>query len=516
MSNEEHRDFWPFGIAKELISGWEAERHVITTGVSMSGDPHIGNANDVIRGDAIRLALEKLGAKAELVWISDDMDPFRSVPAGMPQEMEDYLGVPAALIPDFWDDGHKDFIEHFEEKFLRQLAEVGVKPTVKRGIDMYRAGEYNESIKVAMGKRGEVAEILNKFKQVKLGEGWYPINVICEKCSKISTTVIKGYDEESCEAEYFCNDETVLLQRKNPVRGCGHSGKVSVLDGHAKITWRVEWPARWSFLGTTCEPFGKEHSSAGGSWDTGKEIAEKVFGYKAPHPVVYEHFLVNGEKMSKSKGNVITVDDMLRYMLPQHLRYWMFQGRLTIAKNIVLKDISPRVFDEFDRAELAYFDPESVEDERERNNLASAYELSMSGKIPTEMVHIPFAEMKSLVESGEKIKTGGGIAEKKVEIVRNWVRDFEPKKEEAKLEVEIGDAERRVLRDLIEVIESEKGGDELQTGIFEVAKRNGMRPADFFRLVYGVLLGSDKGPRLGPYIAETGKAKVIGKLKNAI
>ena len=115
MSNEERHDFWPFGIAKELISGWEAERHVITTGVSMSGDPHIGNANDVIRGDAIRLALEKLGAKAELVWISDDMDPFRSVPAGMPQEMEDYLGVPAALIPDFWDDKHRDFIEHFED-----------------------------------------------------------------------------------------------------------------------------------------------------------------------------------------------------------------------------------------------------------------------------------------------------------------------------------------------------------------------------------------------------------------
>lgn len=524
--SKKETDFWPFAISKELREGWKVGKHVITTGTSMSGDPHIGNANDVIRGDAIRLALEMDGASAELVWISDDMDPFRSVPTDMPAEMEDYLGVPAAMIPDFWKDGHSDFIEHFETRFLEQLGRVNVRPRVLRGVDMYRSGMYDASIKTAMSKRGEIAEILNKFKEKKLGPDWYPINVVCEGCNKISTTVIRSYDGGSFEAEYFCNPDQILLHRKNPVSGCGHSGKVSVLGGRAKLTWRVEWPARWSFLGTTCEPFGKEHSSAGGSWDTGKEISEKIFGHKPPYPVVYEHFMVNGDKMSKSKGNVISVDDMLRFMLPEHLRYWMYQGRLTIAKDIVLKDIVPRVFDEFDRAEGAYLDPDSVGDHRERNNLVQAYRLAMSGNLTgvtkENVSHRKFGELKSLLKSDPKklialVETldgrDGDRLNKKLDLVSNWMKEFEKPEEVRPYSGPVnGDA----LKALIEAIERSQSADSLQSDVFEVAKGSGMKPADFFKMVYGILIGAERGPRLGPYIFERGKEEVIRKLKEAI
>jgi lysyl-tRNA synthetase class 1 len=526
MNMEKEYEFWPYKIAKDLIKNWKVDKQVITTGTSMSGDPHIGNASDVIRGDAIRLAVEKLGHKAELIWVSDDMDPFRSVPADMPKELENYLGIPAAMIPDLWNDGHKNFVEHFEEKFLKQLEKVKVKPIVMRGIDMYKSGMYNDVIKISMEKRREIAEILNKFRETKLDENWYPIDVICEKCGKISTTKILSYDEKKLTVEYFCNPEEILLHRKNPINGCGYKGEVSIFNGNAKLTWRVEWPARWTFLKTTCEPFGKEHAASGGSWDTGKEIVEKIFNYKAPYPVVYEHFLVNGQKMSKSKGNVISVDDMLKYMLPEHLRYWMFQGRLTIAKDIVIKNIVPHIFDEFDRAEEVYFS-EKIDKSRESVNLRRAYEISVVN-MPDKnsVIHIPFKILLNAVKlypndsiinvlSKEFPITADNVEslKRKIELVKNFARDFE---EEKKLEkIELREEDKEFVKRLIDVI-SESNELELQQKIYNLAKSYDLGIKEFFKLIYKIILGSETGPRLGKFIIDSGKENIIDKLKSVL
>lgn len=529
---ERLHDFWPFAIARELIEKWRVDKQVITTGTSMSGDPHIGNANDVIRAHAIRTAIQKLGKPADLIWISDDMDPFRSVPAGMPNEMEKYLGVPASMIPDLWGNCHQHFTEHFEEKFLKQFEKLGIRPIVKKGIYMYRNGEYNESIKTAMSRRDIIINILNKFKTAKLDDDWYPINIICENCHKISTTKIKYYDSKTFSVEYECEAGEKVLHKKNVINGCGYKGVVSILNGNSKLTWRVEWAARWGFLRSTCEPFGKEHSTAGGSWDTGKEIAEKVFEYKPPYPVFYEHFLVNGEKMSKSKGNVITVDDMLRYMTPEQLKYWMFQGRLTISKNIVLKDIVPRIFADFDQAEKVYFNPGIVFDERERSNLISAYQLATyGGNADKEYIKtVPFETLKEIVrimpeEGGEEffkkkmLESGFEMDESfmrknadRIVFVRRWVEDFDRQTPSASL----GDLDRKTLEDVIKSIKDAKDAESLQSELFDVAKRNNMKTSDFFKLMYGVLLNSERGPKIGPYVFETGKEYVIDKIKKSM
>lgn len=529
-------EFWPDKIAEELVKHWEVKKHVITTGTSMSGEPHIGSANDVIRGDAIKLSLLRRKVPAELVWISDDLDPFRSVPADLPSELKDYLGVPAAFIPDFWG-CHKSFTEHFEEKFVKQLESVFVKPTVLLGVNMYRKGMYNDVIKIAMGKREEVAEILNKYREHKLKEDWYPVDIVCENCKKISTTKIINYDPKNSEAEYVCRQDEIILHKKNPVSGCGHSGKISILDGNSKLTWRVEWASRWSFLKSTCEPFGKEHAAAGGSWDTGKEIAEKIYDYKPPYTVVYEHFLVDGAKMSKSRGNVITVPDMLRYMTPAHLRYWMFQGRLTIAKNIIMKEIIPRLFSDFDMAERVYFDPNVAETERERTNLSRAYELAVieipKVKSPIEIIktHVPFEMLKQWVkimpESGwedflmSKLEGNGFSTNKfamakiheRIILVKNWIKDFE--KEETKY-LEVSPRVKTAINNLIEAVKSAENENDLQNKIFQVADQSRMQPNELFKAVYLILLNSEKGPRLASYILEVGREEVIKKLKTFV
>lgn len=525
----EQQKFWPDKIAKELVSNWKGKQ-VIVTGTSMSGEPHIGSANDVVRGHAIMLAVKKLRHPTELIWISDDMDPFRSVPNDLPKELEDYLGIPVCNIPDFWK-CHKNFAEHFEKKFLRQLESVYVKPKVLLGIEMYRKGMYNNVMKLAIKKRREIAKVLNKYRTTPLAKDWYPIDIICEKCGKITTTKILKYNERTAKAEYVCDPEEILLHRKNPVKGCGHKGTISILNGNAKLSWRVEWAARWVFLKATCEPFGKEHAASGGSWDTGKEIV-KILGWKPPYPIIYEHFLVNGEKMSKSKGNVITVPDMLKYMKPEHLRYWMFQGKLTIAKDISLSKMVPHLFDEFDKAERVFFGKESTGDKKKDNNYKRAYELAIVKPKKKFLLNAPYNMLAEIVKilpenqvkfAIEKLKESGhlkktdesveNILEERIVFVKRWLDDFQ-KREEVKIEVK--EIERKTVKTLIEKIKSAESGEELQSDIFEIAKKGGVKPAKFFKLIYKILLNSETGPRLGPYILEVGKEEVVKKLKASI
>ena len=531
MEEKEH-EFWPDQIAKELVKEWKVKKQVVTTGTSMSGEPHIGSANDVIRGDAVVLALKSIKVPAELVWISDDMDPFRSVPQDMPPELANYLGIPVCFIPDFWK-CHKNFAEHFEEKFIKQLETVFVKPTIQRGIEMYKRGMYNEVMKLAMKKRKQIAKILNKFRSTPLPEDWYPVDIICEKCKRISNTKILSYDAKTATVEYECKLEKALLRKKYEVNGCGHNGKVSILNGHAKLTWRVEWAARWAFLKTTCEPFGKEHAAGGGSWDTGKEIV-KILGWKPPYPVVYEHFLVDGQKMSKSLGNVITVPDMLKYMTPAHLRYWMFQGRLTIAKDIKLRQMVPQLWNEFDIAEKIYFKIESTGDKRKDNNYKRAYELAVVKPTKPAAIHVPFEmiveivkilpdkneadfALNKLMEFGKVKKITVAIrkeVEGRMKFVKTWYDNFG--KEELESKFVLSEKQKDVIKRLGEVIERETDGEELQKQIFTLAKESGIKTSEFFKLVYKIILNSERGPRLGPYIIERGKKEVIRKLKEVL
>ncbi len=519
---EQEYDFWPDAVAKELVSKWKGKQ-VIVTGTSMSGDPHIGNANDVIRGDAVRLAVKDLKKPVELVWISDDMDPFRSVPTDLPKELENYLGIPASSIPDFWR-CHKSFTAHFEDKFLKQLEKANVKPRALFGIDMYKKGMYNKVMKTAIEKRKEIANIINKYRTTPLPEDWYPIDVICQKCGKIATTKIISYNKKKSEVEYICDSAEILLHRKNPVAGCGNKSNASVLNGNTKLTWRVEWPARWVFLKATCEPFGKEHAAAGGSWDTAKEIV-KLLGYKPPYPIVYEHFLVNGEKMSKSKGNVITVDDMLNYMKSAHLRYWMFQGRLTIAKDINLNTMLPHLFDEFDKAERIFFGREKSDDKKRDNNYKRAYELAVVNPRKTKLFDVPYEKLAELLMMAPaknkiefilsklkelKFKITENQIKERIAYVQNWLQKFH--KAERK-EIRLDEKQANMIKKIISLLETESDPDRIQSKLFEMIKGSNIEIGDGFKLIYNIILNSDKGPRLGPYIMERGKEEIIKKLK---
>lgn len=520
---------WADHIAKQLLQNGKMKQ-VIVTGTSLSGEPHIGNANDMIRGDAIRKAVVDAGGKAELAWIADDMDPYRSVPAGFPAELKKYLGHPVGNIPDPWK-CHKNFALHFEEMLLGQLKELGVKPKAFFGVEMYRKGMYNDSIKTAMKKRNEIIAILNRFREKPLEENWQPINIICENCGKMVTTKMTRYDHKTAIAEYACSPEEVVLHKEHRINGCGHKGKISVLNGNAKLTWRVEWAARWAFLKATCEPFGKEHAAAGGSYDTGKEIV-KLFGGEPPLPVVYEFFQMAGAKMSKSKGNVVTVPIMLEVLRPQEIKFWMYYGKISKARNIDLSEMPIHITEEFDKAERIYFG-EKTDNPKEDENYKRAYELASLG-VPKQLVQAPYTfcsaivqvakgrETETLQKTGHLPKDLTAVERREVEArlqnCRKWLANYAPEQYRVQIlekmpKIELGKELKDLFSDVAEKLGGGANGDELQQFFYDEAKRKGIQPPEAFAAAYQLLLGKERGPRLGPFLVSLEKGFVVKRLK---
>jgi lysyl-tRNA synthetase class 1 len=239
--------------------------------------------------------------------------------------------------------------------------------------------------------------------------------------------------------------------------------------------------------------------------------------------------------MSKSLGNVITVPDMLKYMRPEHLRYWMFQGKLTIAKDINLKQMVPLLWNEFDQAERIYFKLESSGNERKDQNFRRAYELAVVKPKKPSPVHIPFEVMveivkilpeknhlefalKKLVEFKRIKQVNKDIEEevsKRLEFAKRWYEDFLKVKVQSE-KIKVDEKGKMAIEELIKAIEKEDDGEKLQKEIFEIAKRSGIEIQEFFKLIYKIILNSDRGPRLGPYIIESGKEEIIKKLRGVI
>ena len=250
---------WIEKIAEELNER-NIEKHVIASGTSISGSIHIGNSCDVFIANAIGKKLRELGDDAETIWIADDHDPLRKVPFPLPEDYEKYLGMPYSTIP--CPDGCcSNFVEHFEKPFLRVMKDYKIDIKTKSGFEMYKSGIYNDYIRIALEKTPQIKEIFNKYRREALADNWLPYNPICEECGRVNTTYAYDYDGDNIK--YRCE--------------CGHKGEMDIKSGNGKLTWRLEWAARWKIFGVTCEPFGKDHAASGGSYDVSSVISEEIF-----------------------------------------------------------------------------------------------------------------------------------------------------------------------------------------------------------------------------------------------
>ena len=521
------RGTWLDRVAFEILErekklGRKPDLIRIESGLGASGIPHIGSYSDAARAYGVKLALESMGAKAELIAFSDDKDGLRKVPAGLPKWLSKYIGFPVSSIPDPFED-HPSYGAHMSGLLLDALDKTGVKYRSVSGTQAYKDGLFNRQIDLILTNAKRVGEIIKETMGQEKYTEVLPYFPVCENCGRIYTTRALEYIRERHVVRYSCEG---MELRGEMLKGCGHVGEVDVFSGNGKLSWKVEFAARWSALKINYEAYGKDLIS---SVKANDRIMEEILQEPPPYHTRYEHFLdKTGAKVSKSVGNVLAPQLWLRYAPPQTLLLLMYK-RSVGSRAIWIKDI-PTYVAELDDLEDMYFGRKKVQDPKELIRLRGLYEYVWGLKPPQKpTAHVPHNLLVYLVKVAPKGKEKEFVLEKlagygylidpdderfdqRLEQAMNWAQEVETITTGT---VDIGPAERDAILELAGVVNASDDESYLQNSIFTIARKHDLQTGAFFKTLYRVLIGSDSGPRLGPYIVAMGRDNVAAALAGA-
>lgn len=494
-------------------------------GLGASGLPHIGSLGDATRSYAVTLALREQGYRSELVAFCDDKDGLRKVPAGLPDSLEKYLGFPVTSIPDPYG-CHESYGRHMSSLLLDALDKCSIEYHYMSAKEAYEKGVLNKEIRTLLLNAKRVGEIVKE----EVGQERYtevlPYFAVCGSCGRLYTTKVSEFLPDEDKVLYACEGMEI---KGKWIEGCGFKGEADVTKGEGKLTWKGEFAARWKALDIRFEAYGKDIAD---SVRINDRICLEILSHEPPTHAKYELFLdKSGKKISKSTGNVFTPQVWLRYGSSQSLLLLMLK-RFVGTRTLDVSDI-PSYMSELDHLEDVYFGRKSAKDSRELAKIKGLYEYVWSLKPPRKpTVHVPYNLLTFLAKmapSGnelefiaEKLQGYGYLPKgqtldenlkKRVEFASNWIKDFEEIKETA---VSLTGDEKVAIAELIEVLKVEEDADKLQNAIFNAAKKNGLQPGTFFKILYAILLGASQGPKLGPYLVAMGKQNVIEALQRAL
>lgn len=512
---------WPFQEAAKIKAS--GDRPVIfESGFGPSGRPHLGTFAEVARTIMVQNAFCELrpeaADRARLYAFCDDMDGLRKVPGNVPnpEMIRKNLAKPLHQIPDPFG-CCASYSGHMEMELERFLRRFGFEFTLKSSALEYANGVFNDSLRRILEKYDAIRETILPTLQEENRETWSPLIPICEQCGKLYTTVVKGVDPPAATVSYECAGS--FGEGRNQVAGCGHQGVASVLDGRAKVGWKVDWALRWFTYGVSYEMFGKDLI------DSAKLSGKitRLLGGQPPEGMVYEMFLdETGKKISKSVGEGLTVDAWLDYAPIESLQHFLFQNPKKQRR--LYFDAIPKCVDDY-LDELRKF---PGLDESARLD-SVVWHLQKSGRpVPPYTGRLNFSLVLNLISAlgagdpallHDYLRRYDPEAEKNPEVVMKMVeragryfRDFiEPNKRYRPPSAD----ERAWLSTLIKKIEGYPGEseDELQSLVFDAAREHGADAKIFFKALYEVLLGQERGPRFGTFIKLVGKPKAIEMIR---
>ncbi|MEM0117646.1 MAG: lysine--tRNA ligase [Conexivisphaerales archaeon] len=505
-------------IDRELELKRDTSMIRVESGLGASGIPHIGNLSDVIRAYGIQLALQNQGYKSEHIAYIDDMDGLRRVPQGIKDSarLERYLAFPVSRIPDTYS-CHSSYGEHVGALLRDAMDRVGVEYIFERASVNYKNGRLLEQSRKILKSSQQIGRAIKEITGQEKYEETLPYFAVCQSCGRIYTTQALSFDESTDSVSYKC----VGVQLKGKWHeGCGYEGEVKLSQGEGKLSWKVEFAARWSALDIRYEAHGKELLT---SVKVNDWVSDNILGFAHPYHVKYELLLSKGgKKLSKSEGNLITPETWFRYGSPKSLVLLMFK-RIVGTRVISVEDI-PKYMDEVDRLEDVYFGRIKVQPESKAVKMKGLYEYVSFMKPPAKpQVHVPYMLLAELgriappdspveyvlkkLEGYRMIQAGERSPEliERIQMARNWALEVKGETPEVKIE----EVQRKALLELVERIKTSASAEQVQNAIFETAKSHSIPASDFFSLLYLILLGTDRGPRLGPYIFDLGKERVV-------
>jgi lysyl-tRNA synthetase class 1 len=515
---------WLDKVAYELIGrerklGRSLSNLRVESGLGASGFPHIGSLGDAARAYGIKLALENMGYNSELIAYSDDMDALRKVPAGLPGWLEQEIGKPVSEIRDPFG-CHDSYGGHMSALLLDGLDKVGIKYTFQSGYAAYKSGLLVEQIRLILTNAEKIGRMIEELTGQKKYLESLPYFPRCEKCGRLNVARPYKFDPIDLKVYYRCTGDEI---GRKWVAGCGHEGSADIRKGEGKLSWKVEFAARWSAFEIRFEAHGKELTD---SVKINDWISDNILSYPHPSHVVYELFQdKGGRKISKSVGNLVTPQRWLTFATPQSLML-VYYKRIVGARNISEEDV-PSYMDEYDQLEDVYFGKIKEENTRRAEKLKGVYYYSNLGRPPlAPSQHVSYrllVELASVAPDQEAeeyiskrlldyrvVKQIDHEIRRKIRLATNWAKEFSL----PEAQVEITDKERKAILEIASGIGNAKNQDDIQSLVFSAERENLMDRGALFKTLYRVLLGVDRGPKLGPYIYDIGPSRVAEKLRH--
>lgn len=505
---------WLQQISDDVERQHPSGKILVSSGVSPSGKYHIGTLREVLTADAVLLALRKRGREVRHVHFVDDLDGLRKIPAGVPEEFSQYLGKPVCDVPSP-EPGAHSYADYYLDDFVKNVDALGIDMEVVRSHEKYRQGFFVPSIEKTLANISEARAVLEEVSGRKLGEEWSPIQVNED-----------GYLKKRPFISIDTDQKKLVYQDVN-----GKNQDISYADGDVKLDWRLDWPARWWQLNVNVEPFGRDHATKGGSYDTGAALVSKVFGGEAPIPVPYQFINRAGEtkKMSKSAGNTVTISELLEVLPPEIVRYFVL--RFSPDKQLFFDqaDGLVRLIDEYaellakqdktvEDEDLLYICNSSIKGERTISNvpfshLVASYQAALRDKEKTLDI-LRRTEYATIVDNQKDIVL------KELGFIDAWLDKWAPDEVVFALQKTVpgslSEGQKAFLSQLAEkVAEAPENadGEWFHKAIYDLKDESSLPPKEMFTTLYQVLIGKTAGPRAGWFLSILPRDWLVKRLK---
>tara|TARA_Y100000591_G_scaffold319258_1_gene331118 strand:+ start:39 stop:1616 length:1578 start_codon:yes stop_codon:yes gene_type:complete len=497
----EKTNAWPFVEAKKILKErkqyiQKKNKIILQTGYGPSGLPHIGTFGEVARTSMVVNALNQLtDIPKEIITFSDDMDGLRKVPDNIPNKeiLEKNLNKPLTKVPDPFKK-FNSFGEHNNEMLKKFLNQFGFNYIFKSSTDLYSSGEFNETLKLILQNYQGIMDIIIPTLGKERQKTYSPFLPICPDTGKVLEIPVIEIDNTTSKIIFDNN---------------GKKLEKSILNGECKLQWKVDWAMRWYALDVDFEMYGKDLIESA-------ILSTKIInllGKKSPSGFAYELFLdEKGEKISKSKGNGITINQWLEFASPESLSLFMYQNPKRAKK--LYKEIVPKAVDEY----LNFIDKSKIQEQKQL--ILNPVWHVHNGNIPKEEMIMTFSMLLNLVETSNANskdllwkfvkKYKPSIKEEKFPIfdrlVEYSIKFFNDVIKENKKYKKPNTDEKKALEALIKTLSDCNDNmlpEEIQTKIYSVGKENGYQDnlRDWFKLIYEVVFGDENGPRLGFFIS---------------
>ncbi|HTH27142.1 MAG TPA: lysine--tRNA ligase [Sphingobium sp.] len=494
---------WPFEEARRILrrhgNGAPAKGHVLfETGYGPSGLPHIGTFNEVLRTTMVRRAFETLSdIPTRLIAFSDDMDGLRKVPDNVPNQamLAEHLGKPLTAIPDPFEQ-FESFAHHNNAMLRSFLDRFGFDYAFRSSTEQYRSGAFDPALRSVLRNYQAIMDIMLPTLRAERAATYSPVLPISPSSGIVLQVPIEVVDAEAGLVRF--EDEGRIVEH-------------CILSGGAKLQWKVDWAMRWVALDVDYEMYGKDLTDSG--VQSGK-IAQ-VLGGRKPEGLIYEMFLdEKGEKISKSKGNGLSLEEWLTYGNEESLAFYAYREPKS-AKQLHI-GVIPRAVDEYEQFRGQY--ATQPIDKKLGNPVHHIHD----GAVPAEGLPVSYGLLLNLVGVMGADATHAqvwsylanyapGVTEQThpalavlVDCALAYNRDFVAPRLKRRAPEANEAAALSALDSQLGALSEDASAEDIQTIVYEIGKdpHYGFEQLrDWFKALYQTLLGADQGPRMGSFIA---------------